>query len=361
MNKFTQIREFLATIFEDDLVIAKVSKVVEGILKVRSPRLSDISRGMSGNEAASYKSMQRLTKSIPIKDYLLRLFQEDAQFVIGDPTEMPRPQAKKTAYVGTLSDGKTSGYWLLLLATPFQGRALPCGFISYSSKTIDDEVTSRNRYHFQAFAQLKTLLGDKPLVLDREFSYLELMQALVIEKMNFVIRLKVGPNFYDKEGNLVSLTVQKGETRILNKVFYMGKVFVNVIGVWKKGLKEPMWVMTNIKAEEGLAIYLQRMKIEQTFRDLKSLLGMQKMMFKTRSMMENMVALMLFAYAIILIIGESLRERLFDSTCRKYKAFSGPFVFIKFNLNLPISERRAAFSQALSIFKSIVAPVRIHV
>jgi hypothetical protein len=67
--------------------------------------------------------------------------------------------------------------------------------VSYSSKTINEEATSRNRYHFQAFAQIKELLDEKPLVLDREFSYLELMQALVTEQVNFVIRLKVGPHF----------------------------------------------------------------------------------------------------------------------------------------------------------------------
>jgi hypothetical protein len=46
------------------------------------------------------------------------------------------------------------------------------------------------------------LLGDKPLVLDREFSY----QALDIEQINFVIQLKVGANFYNQEGQLVSLS-----------------------------------------------------------------------------------------------------------------------------------------------------------
>jgi hypothetical protein len=110
--------------------------------------------------------------------------------MISDPTEMPRPHAKKTEYVGTLSDGQTSGYWLLILATPYQGRAIPCHFVSYSSAIIGAEVTSRNRYYYRAFAQVKELLGDKPMVLDREFSYLELMQALVIEEVNFVIRLK---------------------------------------------------------------------------------------------------------------------------------------------------------------------------
>ena len=49
---------------------------------------------------------------------LLRLFQSDAPFVIGDPTDMPRTQAYKTEYVGKLKDDR-HGFWLLLLATVF--------------------------------------------------------------------------------------------------------------------------------------------------------------------------------------------------------------------------------------------------
>ena len=101
----------------------------------------------------------------------------EAEFVIGDPTEIPNPHAKKTDYVGVLSDGETRGYWALLLITPFHSRAISCQFVSYSSKLIDQEATSRNRCHFQAFSKLKDLLGDRPLVLDREFSYLELGES----------------------------------------------------------------------------------------------------------------------------------------------------------------------------------------
>src|SRR5512136_2447646 len=123
----------------------------------------------------------------------------------------------------------------MLLATPFHGRAIPCSFVSYSSKTINQEATSRNLHHFAAFAQVKELLGSRPLVLDREFSYLELLENLVTEGLNFVIRLKTGPKFCDRAGNPVELSVPTGKTRIINQVFYKGKVQVNVIGVWKKG------------------------------------------------------------------------------------------------------------------------------
>ena len=361
MNKFTHLSDFLGYLFDDERSVKKAQAITAGILQAQSCRLSDIAREMAGSEAATYKCIQRFVANTALKSTLLRLFQEEAPFLIGDPTEMPRPEAQKTDYVGTLSDGQTSGYWLLILATPYQGRAIPCHFVSYSSAVIGSEVTSRNRYHYQAFAEVKELLGEKPLVLDREFSYLELMQALVREEVNFVIRLKVGAHFFDQEGKQAALNVKKGETRILNKVFYMGKVFVNVIGQWQAGLKEPMWIMTNLPAEQGLSFYEQRMKIEETFKDLKSLLGMDKLMCQKRYFMEQMVCLALIAFSIGLVLGETLRSHIFPETSRKYKLYSGLFVLLKLKLTLDFLEFRRISKSASLIFQSIVFPVRTPV
>ena len=361
MNKFTHLLGFVQHLFDDDDTARKAKKIVEGILKARSPRLSDIAREMSGKEESNYKSIQRFLANNSPQKALLRLFQEDAPFVIGDPTEMPRPQAKKSEYVGTLSDGETSGYWLLVLATPFHGRAIPCHFVNYSSKTINDEATSRNRHHFEAFSEIKELLGDKPLVLDREFSYLELMENLVFEKIDFVICLKAGPKITDQQGNLVAMSVSKGETRVLNKVFYMGKVFVNLIGIWKEGFSKPLWVMTNLDAKQGLAIYLQRMKIEECFRDMKNLLGLEKLMNKRRDHMEKMVALLLIAYAIALWLGEMLRSVLFPEGTRKLKLYSGLFVLLKLKLTMPRQDFLPISSRALSSFANLVYSARSNV
>ena len=361
MNKFTHLSDFLSYLFDDVRTIKKAQAITAGILQARSCRLSDIAREMAGNEAANYKCIQRFVGQTALKQNLLRLYQEEAPFLIGDPTEMPRPEAQKTNYVGTLSDGQTSGYWLLILATPYQGRAIPCHFVSYSSSLIGSEVTSRNRYHYQAFAEIKELLGEKPLVLDREFSYLELMQALVREEVNFVIRLKVGAHFFDQEGKQVMLNIKKGETRILNKVFYMGKVFVNVVGVWQEGFSKPLWVMTNLEAKQALDIYFQRMKIDESFRDMKNLLGLEKLMNKRRDHMEKMVALLLIAYAIGLWLGETLRATLFPEGSRKHKLYSGLFVLLKLKLTMPRQDFLPISSLALSSFTNLVCCVRNNV
>jgi hypothetical protein len=134
---------------------------------------------------------------------LWRFCDPKAPFIIADPTEIERPHAYRTPYVGILKDGKTRGFVALILSTPYRGWAIPCGLVTYSSRTISEEELSRNLYHFRAFNSVKELLGERPLVLDREFSYKGLLEALVLEEVHFVIRLNMGshpPKFYDDEG-----------------------------------------------------------------------------------------------------------------------------------------------------------------
>ncbi len=110
MYKFMQIKKFAKVIFDSEKTAEKASRIIEGVLKARSPRISDVADQMVGNEAANYKMVQRFLKHEDLQEVLQRLFNEEAEFVIGDPTEIERPGAKKTDYVGTLSDGQTKGF-----------------------------------------------------------------------------------------------------------------------------------------------------------------------------------------------------------------------------------------------------------
>jgi len=121
MIKFIDILGFAQCLFDEERVARKAAQILKAILRARSPRLSDIAQHMPGNPEAKYKEIQRFLHRVDLKTALLRLFQLDAPFVLADPTEIPRPQARKTAYVGRLKDGKTRGFWLMLLATPVSG------------------------------------------------------------------------------------------------------------------------------------------------------------------------------------------------------------------------------------------------
>lgn len=260
---------------------------------------------MPGNPEANYKALQRFLKATDPREALLRLYQEDAPFILADPTEIPRPQAKKTGSVGRLKDGKTRGFQVLTLAVPYRGRAIPFWFITYSSQTIADEGSSRNLEHRRALAEVKGLIEEKPVVLDREFSYEKLFADF--EEALFVCRLNTGnhPSFYDEEGNKAILSLKPGEGVFRGGLYYKGKVRVNVAGEWQEGFSEPLRVITNLEPEEGLEIYQARMKIDESFGE-----DLERIMNKKREQMEKVVALVLLAYVIGLLVGEALRDRL---------------------------------------------------
>jgi hypothetical protein len=378
MDKCINFQGFLRYLLDDEGLAEKGSRIVKGLLEAQSPRLTNISEKMNGNSSSRYKEIQRFLKAVDLKKALKRLYQEDAEFIIGDATEMERYKAPKTSYVGTLSDGKTAGYWLLVLSTPFRGRSLPCSFVIYSSRTIGEQCTSRNQEHFRCFDEVKELLGDRPLVLDREFSYAELMEILYLEHIQFVIRLNLGdqhkqPRLIDDDGQPIKLFIQPGETVVHSNVSYLGTVKVNLIGYWRKSLSKPLWVITSLDPQPGLQIYLKRMKIEQTFRDCKDLLHLTKLMNKKQPLLEQMIALTLLAYVVAVWFGEAIRDVAYakleivqvpdallnrlpvDANVHpKWLLYSGLFVLLKQKLRLSSNQLNAVAKAAASAFGVLI-------
>jgi hypothetical protein len=380
MLQSTQIFQFAQLVFDSPEVAQRATPILKAILEGQSARVSEIAQHMRGTAAANYKHIQRFINQVDTKAHLRRLFQSDAPFVLGDVTEMPRPQAYRTPYVGTLKDGKTKGFWLLLLATPYRGRALPCHFITYSSRTIAEQADSRNQNHLQAFQGLKALLGAKPLVLDREFSYLELLEHLEAAHIHFVIRLNMGrhaPHFFKANGRRMDLAIAPGQTVVYRGLYYKDQVRVNVIGYWRPGYAEPLWVMTDLPAEVGGQIYFARMKIEQSFRDLKNLLGLEKVMNKHQANMEQIVALVMLAFTLGLLVGEELRDVLYGeplvpaagpphpplpAPSTKWKLYSGLFVLLKQKSAVALGQMRQIVRAVVARFRALVQPpVRTHV
>jgi transposase len=99
--------------------------------------------------------------------------------------------------------------------------------------------------------------------------------------------------FYDNEQKQeLKLWVAQGKApKIYRQVYHKGIAPVNLVGIWGEGFKKPMWIITNLEPEQGLAIYRMRMKIETSFRVLKSLMHIYKIIGKSRAYLENMFAL----------------------------------------------------------------------
>jgi hypothetical protein len=306
------MQKFAHELFDGEEEADKAAAMLKAILDARSPRLSDIAQHMGGTPEANYKAIQRFLVWAEPKKALNRLFMEEAEFVIADPTEIERAQAKKTDYVGLLKDGKTLGFQTLVMGVPYRGRAMPFHFITYSSATIGCEATSRNLEHRRALRHIKGVIGEKPVVMDREFSYQSLFEDFLEEGLNYVIRLNTGnrATITDEGGQKLPLAIAKGQKVMLRGVYYKGKVKVNLAGEWKQGFSEALWVISSLEPKVAVEIYHARMKLEESFKDLKSLLNLDKLMNKSRKNLEKMIAMVLLAYAIGLLVGEELRDRL---------------------------------------------------
>ena len=304
---------------------------------------------MEGNYEANYKAIQRFIADDNVKIALHRLYNEDSEYVLGDPTYIERPQAGKTDYVGKLKNKKL-GFTIMFLTTPYRGRAIAFSFISYSSKTINAELSSRNMKHIKCIAELKELLGDKILVLDREFSY-ELMFAEIAESdVEYVIRHKTGnnPTILDEDGNKILYCLFRSETKCP-----FNYVKVNLAGKWEPGFNERLWVIGSLEPSEPLRVYGLRGKIDGSFRDMKNLLNLDKIMNKKQINMERMASLIVLAYTIGLLIGEQIRDQIHGGT-KKWKQYSGLFMLLKRKIRLT----REAFAHVLEcaymIFTRIV-------
>jgi transposase len=160
------------------------------------------------------------------------------------------------------------------------------------------------------------MLRDRPLVGDREFCHESYFEDLEQEGLQYVIRLNTESNVRithqpGEKAAQVSLQLAPGQTRYVSGVYYRGTVKMNLAGTWQEGCREPLWVAANIEAKPALQIYLSRMKIEESFRDLKNLLHVDEVLSKTRKNMEKLILLMLIVYTIGVLVGEKVRDQMF--------------------------------------------------
>jgi hypothetical protein len=82
-----------------------LSGVIHSYLCANELRISSIALEMEGSYEANYKALQRFLDRIEvgdIKEILGRFSPKEFPFVILDPSEIQRPQARKTNYVGFL-------------------------------------------------------------------------------------------------------------------------------------------------------------------------------------------------------------------------------------------------------------------
>jgi hypothetical protein len=103
------LADFVQSLFDEQRIAQKAAIILKAFLEAQSPRLSMIAEKVAKKADAAYKMIQRFLAECDPCPALLRLFQEEAAFVLGDVTEMPRPGARKTAYVGHIERWQNFG------------------------------------------------------------------------------------------------------------------------------------------------------------------------------------------------------------------------------------------------------------
>ena len=183
------------------------------------------------------------------------------------------------------------------------------------------------------------------------------------------------PSTITRYGQPIRLYVKPGKTVIRRKVYYLGVVPINLIGYWRKGLSTPLWVMTTLEPKQGLEIYLQRMKIELTFRHCKDLLHLPILMNKRQDYLEKMISLVFIAFVVGLLFGEAIRDVTYGRLepdqiqahwlndlpaalvqHRKWKIYSGLFVLLKQKPKLPEETLRQIAQAVLDLFPALLFP-----
>ena len=94
------------------------------------------------------------------------------------------------------------------------------------------------------------------------------------------------------------------------------------------------------------------MKIDESFRDMKDILGIKKIMNKKQENMEKMIALLMLAYVIDFLVGEEIRDRSY--TGNKWKNYSGLFVLLKQKVDLTKEKVREGVDKTVAFIKGII-------
>jgi len=133
-----QFSDFMRYLFDDPKQAEKAGEIARALLEAQSPRLSNIAERMVGRAKPTTKpsnasgpgGCQTLPAAlVPGRERICHRRSD----------RNARHAAPKTAYVGTLSDGETPGYWLMS-CRPHFGESIPFHFITYSSKTIGERA-----------------------------------------------------------------------------------------------------------------------------------------------------------------------------------------------------------------------------
>lgn len=220
-------------------------------------------------------------------------------------------------------------YKALVAAIPFRKRAIPIVFKIYTNQQIMDlEYRSWNEIVWNFMDQvMETVQGVMPdresvFILDRGFADVKLMKYLNHMGGNFIMRVpkSSGIQVENYSGKLKTF----GETGYFRDVLYHMKERVKVnlfCAVDDSDKDDPMFIVSNIDDGIGL-LYGLRMRIEEAFRDMKTLFGFKHLVLKDieQSRVERILMLVIIGMGLLFLLFEKSGyrwSRYYNTSCRK--------------------------------------------
>jgi hypothetical protein len=214
---------------------------------------------------------------------------------------------------------------------PTEGRSIPLAISTFEYGKIE---RSQNLIEEEFLTTLTSRLPERMKILqvaDRGYGKSILLKNRLERGELFIIRGKrdVVVHYREKgkvyRKSLGRLQHSLGKPRRYRSCLYQGKkeITVDVVVYRERGFKEPWFLLVPSRNEDILStervieLYRRRMRIEVTFRDFKSHLGVRGLSLKVRKRerLDRLLGALLLTYILLLVlgigeIGGSLRKRI---------------------------------------------------
>lgn len=230
--------------------------------------------------------------------------------------------------IPVLLDQSTVGDAQLLLAgVPFAGRVLPLGLMTFTYADIRNRPTREKSQNFVErlfFLQLLEAAAGAALcfILDRGYARVSLMRDLLTEPgATFILRTRRSVTIERDKGPRVtrcpigSLKVRPGRPLRLAGIRYRGDkpIELDLVIYYELGHQEPWYLLVpphsraRLSDDDVVALYRQRMRIEQGFRDFKTHLGLRGLRLQVRisERIQRLLLAFTLAYALVVALGVS--------------------------------------------------------
>jgi len=210
------------------------------------------------------------------------------------------------------------GYQSLFASIPYHGRALSFAFLIFHYSNINNSLNQIEKNFFTYITDLLKLHGLKPiLILDRGYADVKIISYLKQLRVHYVIR--VPNNVYIRLSGYEGILSGLHQTGKWHSICYQQqeKESVNLISFWGKdrtGQKELIYLVTSLDPEEARHLYQLRMRIEEAFRDLKSVLGLKELRLKVS--IEERLGRLVFCAVLAMVVTAYL-YRLVQSQFRQ--------------------------------------------